>query len=77
MTRNFGVTSGAAPGDEPRPRSQGSKYALPQHSIITRELSQPSFDERELGASVLFGALLVSPFLIIGALIVGYLAFVA
>lgn len=54
----------------------GSKYALPENSILTpsstlerRKISEPSFDERELGAGFLFFAMVVAPLLFVGLIV--------
>lgn len=78
-----GIASlGGMSTDDP---SCGSKYALPQHSILlpagstleSRELGEPSFDEREIGAGGLFLLVLVLPWLFVLALALGYAKFIA
>lgn len=77
-------TNRAAIGGNQLPGSpDGRKYALPQHSLSSArstlergQLSEPHFDERELGAHCLFLFLLLSPFVIVGGLVLAYLTLV-
>jgi hypothetical protein len=86
MTRYFGLTSPPAIGGNDRPADShsNSKYALPSNSILPArpsfelsEISKPSSDELEMGAGLLFFAVVLCPPLIVGALVVLYLLFVS
>jgi hypothetical protein len=78
-------TSRATSGAQPLPGSpSGSKYALPVNSIVTSggpfesgEISEPSFNERELGSGFLFFAVVLGPLLLVAAVVIGYQAFVS
>ena len=51
---------------------------LPAGSTLeSREISEPSFDEREIGAGGLFLLVLVLPWLFVLALALGYAKFIA
>lgn len=69
-------------GDQSPGSPDGSKYALPQHSLASHstfeggQFGEPRFDEREFGAHCLFLFLMLSPFVIVGGIVVAYLTFV-
>ena len=85
MSRNFGMTSGATVGDNQPRRSHGGKLNAPHNLILfpsrstleRPEISEPSFDERELGATCLFIGLLFAAALIVFCVVIGYQALVS
>jgi len=84
MSQHWRTNRQAVGGNQPGGSPHGSKYALPANSILSTrppfelsEIREPSFDELELGACFLFFAILLLPALIVGAVVVGYLTFIA
>jgi hypothetical protein len=88
--RNFGMTSReAVRGNQPPgslhghdtqpdfPRSPSSFLEPPRSSLESRQLGKPLLDERELGASLLFSAVLILPPFIVALVVFGYLKFIS
>lgn len=85
MSRNFGVTSPPAIGGNRPAGSHGGKLNAPHNLILfpsrstleRPEIGEPSFDERELGATCLFIGLLFAAALIVFCVFIGYQALIA
>jgi hypothetical protein len=85
MIRHWRTNRAIPGGNRQSPGSHSSsKYALPSNSILPtrpsfelREISKPSPDELEMGAGLLFLAVVLCPPLIVGALVVLYLLLVS
>lgn len=90
MSRNFGIVTGSASvgGNQmPSPHfahdTQRDLPPLPRGSITSGsileggQIGEPSLDERELSASLLFLAVVLAPLLFVGLTVVGYLTFIA
>jgi hypothetical protein len=90
MSRQFGLTSRSASGAQPPtgslhghdtqpdfPRSPSSFLESPRSVLESRQLSDPLLDERELGASLLFSAVLILPPFIVALVVIGYLKFIS
>lgn len=73
-----GGGGGQSPGS---PHGAGTRVELisfPSGSPLERrEISKPSFDERELGAGFIFFAVVFGPPLLVAAVVVGYQALVS